>query len=93
MTGTYFSFILSLLSGLNQVVGQSSRVQNSFGTFVKKKFKIRDVHSYVHTMYIVVHIFYPQFLFIFFWTLAGGRGHSKHLPPACKSPQPEDSES
>jgi hypothetical protein len=39
------------------VVGQPSRVQNSFGTPVLNFFKIRDVHSYVRTMYIVIHIF------------------------------------
>jgi hypothetical protein len=44
-------------------VGQPSRVQNSFGTSVLNFFKIRDVHSYVRTMYsyIVIHIFRPQF--------------------------------
>jgi hypothetical protein len=72
------------------VVGQPSRVQNSFGTSAINFFKIQDVHSYVSTMYIEIHIFKATVLIYFLLDSGGGRGSNKVL---AASPQPEDSES
>ena len=36
-------------------------------------FLIRDVHSYVRTLYIVIHIFSKIILLLFFWTLEVGK--------------------
>jgi hypothetical protein len=60
-------------------VGQSSRVQNSFGPSVMNFFKIQDVHSQVRTTYIIIDIFYATVLIYFLLDSGGGKGSYKAL--------------